>query len=66
MDKFIFRQDYWKCLDNLDSIAKAEAIEDIINYALYQKEPSSDVGIILINAYRKNINLDRELLKGVK
>lgn len=29
MDKFIFRQDYWKCLDNLDSIAKAEAIEDI-------------------------------------
>lgn len=59
MNKFIFRKEYLEKLDGLDSLSKSEAIEDIVNYGLYEREPQSEGGIIMINFFRDVLDDDK-------
>lgn len=63
MNKFIFRKEYYDKLEGLDSFEKLEAIEDVINYGLYEQEPESDAGKVLINYIRETMDHDRKELK---
>lgn len=63
MNKFIFRKEYWDKLEGIDSYEKLDAIQDVINYALYEKEAESECGKLLLNYIREVLDEDREKLK---
>lgn len=64
MNKFIFRKEYWDKLEGIDTFEKLEAIEDVMNYGLYQQEPGSDVGKVLLNYIRDTMDEDRRIIKA--
>lgn len=64
MNKFIFRKEYLEKLEGLDRISMCEALEDIINYGLYQQEPASEGGIVFLQFMRNEMDEDRRMLAG--